>query len=118
MTLESRNKSYFTKPKISFAIISILLVVFAFLATTEATAKMFGLFKKHDVHLSPAVSGKLSKGDTPLKGIAVTRSLTYDNEQIDTAVTDEQGQFSPLLVQHREVPIAHCTKLASDKSLA
>jgi len=94
MTLESRNKSYFTKPKISFAIISILLVVFAFLATTEATANMFGLFKKHDVHLSPAVSGKLSKGDTPLKGIAVTRSLTYDNEQIDTAVTDEQGQFS------------------------
>lgn len=94
MTLESRNKSSLTKPKITFAIISILLVLSAFLATTEATANMFGLFKKHDVHLSPTVSGKLSNGDTPLKGIVVTRSLTYDNEKIDTAVTDDQGHFS------------------------
>ena len=49
------------------------------LPACAANADMFGLFaKKYDVHLSPAVSGRLTKDGQPLAGVKVVRDLNYD----------------------------------------
>ena len=46
------------------------------LPACAANADMFGLFaKKYDVHLSPAVSGRLTKDGQPLAGVKVVRDL-------------------------------------------
>ncbi|WP_435275357.1 hypothetical protein ACMAZF_19455 [Psychrobium sp. nBUS_13] len=67
MMFETNKKPFLTTSKALFAIVSILLVIIAFLATSEATANMFGIFKKHDVHLSPAVKARLVKRGVALK---------------------------------------------------
>ena len=58
-------------------------------------ADMFGLFaKKYDVHLSPAVQGRLTKDGQPVVGVKVVRDLNYDKSFIDKTTTDADGQFS------------------------
>ena len=65
------------------------------LPACEVNADMFGLFaKKYDVHLSPAVSGRLTKDGQPLVGVKVIRDLNYDKSFIDSTTTDADGQFS------------------------
>ncbi|WDE14081.1 DUF6795 domain-containing protein [Thalassomonas haliotis] len=60
---------------------------------------MFGLFKRHDVEMSPEIHGCITNGGHPVPQVAVVRSLMYEGfedgkEQISTALTDNQGQFS------------------------
>ena len=65
------------------------------LPACEVNADMFGLFaKKYDVHLSPAVSGRLTKDGQPLAGVKVVRDLNYDKSFIDSTTTDADGKFS------------------------
>ncbi len=65
------------------------------LPACAAYADMFGLFaKKYDVHLSPAVSGRLTKDGQPLAGVKVVRDLHYDKPLIDKTTTDADGKFS------------------------
>ncbi len=64
------------------------------LPACEVNADMFGLFaKKYDVHLSPAVNGRLTKDGQPLAGIKVVRDLHYDKSHIDSTTTDADGKF-------------------------
>ncbi|MDP2716619.1 DUF6795 domain-containing protein [Rheinheimera sp.] len=60
----------------------------------QVMADMFSWFKKYDVHLSPAVQGKISFNGNPVANIKVFRELTYDKEYLDHALTDSQGNFS------------------------
>ncbi|WDD97499.1 DUF6795 domain-containing protein [Thalassomonas actiniarum] len=60
---------------------------------------MFGLFKRHEVEMSPEVRGRITNGDKPVAGIEVVRSLMYEGykkgkEQKEYALTDTKGQFS------------------------
>ena len=68
------------------------LVFFVF--SQQVMADMFSWFKKYDVHLSPAVQGKVLLDGKPVSGIKVFRELDYDKSYNDEAVTDEHGQFS------------------------
>ena len=60
----------------------------------QVMADMFSWFKKYDVHLSPAVHGKITFAGSPVANIKVFRELTYDREYLDFTMTDEQGNFS------------------------
>ncbi|WDE10236.1 DUF6795 domain-containing protein [Thalassomonas haliotis] len=60
---------------------------------------MFGLFKRHEVEMSPEVRGRITNGDKPVAGIEVVRSLMYEGyekgkEQKEYALTDTKGRFS------------------------
>lgn len=54
---------------------------------------MFGIFDKVEVHLSPEVRGVVTLAGEPLSGIRVYRTLDYDREYKDWAVTDDEGRF-------------------------
>ncbi|WP_281561287.1 DUF6795 domain-containing protein [Thalassomonas sp. RHCl1] len=60
---------------------------------------MFGLFKRHDVEMSPEVRGCITDNGKPVVGIEVIRSLMYQGyekgkEQVEYALTDTKGRFS------------------------
>lgn len=57
---------------------------------------MFGLFKRYDVHLCPAVSGRITDNGNPLAGATIKRELVYADNKVrrDTTVTDADGRFS------------------------
>lgn len=69
------------------------LILFT-LVTTKVNADMLSWFKKYDVHLSPAVQGKITFNGSPVANVKVLRELTYDKEYLDHALTDSQGSFS------------------------
>lgn len=76
---------------------NLLLTSILFTLPTEATANMFGFFKKkYDIHLSPEVRGSIKLNGKPMAGLLVSREVAYirDYEKTETTVTDEQGQFS------------------------
>jgi len=79
----------------SFLIVALVATFITINLTTQATANMFGLFKKYDVHLSPIARGSISHNGKPLANQAVTRALTYgdDDEKIETVITDNDGNF-------------------------
>jgi len=79
------------KPWPLLAISCSVLVFIVF--SQQVNADMFSWFKKYDVHLSPAVRGKVTLDGKPLRRIKVFRELDYDESYTDEAVTDEQGQF-------------------------
>ncbi|SBS37712.1 hypothetical protein MSP8887_03019 [Marinomonas spartinae] len=53
---------------------------------------MFGLIR-YKVHLCCEVKGRLTVGGKPLINQLVERSLTYDEEEIDSVYTDHDGCF-------------------------
>lgn len=53
----------------------------------------FKRFKKARVHLCPEVRGVLMQGGQPLAGIKIVRSLDYDGEIVDFAITQDDGRF-------------------------
>jgi len=76
---------------------TLILTSILFTLPTEATASMFGFFKKkYDIHLSPEVHGSIKLNGKPMAGLLVSRELAYirDYEKTEIAITDEQGQFS------------------------
>ena len=84
----------------------LLIVIFSsafifFILSQQVNANMFDWFKKYDVHLSPAVHGKITLDGKPLTGATVTRELTYDKEYVDRTTTDADGSFSFPLKQIR-----------------
>jgi len=81
--------------KRSFVIVILVVTGFLFLLSTQATADMFGLFKKYDVHLSPEVHGVITNQGEPVTGLTVFRGLTYgdDKELVDETITDSKGIF-------------------------
>ena len=76
--------------------LTLAVTVFLFLLSTQATADMFGLFKKYDVHLSPEVHGVITNQGKPVAGLKVFRGLTYgdDKEILDETLTDDEGRFN------------------------
>lgn len=69
-------------------------ITLVFVTTSlQVKADMFAWFKKYDVQLSPAVSGKVTFQGKPVSGVKVVRELTYDKEFVDYATTDNNGQF-------------------------
>ncbi|WP_252728375.1 DUF6795 domain-containing protein [Alteromonas sp. C1M14] len=54
---------------------------------------MFSFFKKRPFLLSAPISGQLFHGDKPMAHTRIIRSLTYGDEYVDTALTDENGRF-------------------------
>lgn len=63
------------------------------LLSQQVQADMFGWFNKYDVHLSPAVHGKITLNGKPLLSIKVFRELDYDKSYTDEAVTNARGEF-------------------------
>jgi len=57
---------------------------------------MFGFFKKYDVHLCSAVSGRILNNGEPIANTKVKRELYYTDEKtrIDSTLTDENGCFT------------------------
>ncbi|WP_290616676.1 MULTISPECIES: carboxypeptidase-like regulatory domain-containing protein [unclassified Arsukibacterium] len=76
----------------SLAIWVILLTLLVF--SQQVFADMFDWLKKHDVQLSPAVQGKVLLNGAPVTGATVSRELHYDKEYVDTAISDDSGNFS------------------------
>jgi len=69
---------------------------------------MFGLFKRHNVEMSPEVRGRITDGGKPVVGIRVARSLVYEGydkgkEQLEHAITGESGAFyfEPMVIKSR-----------------
>ena len=54
---------------------------------------MFGLIR-YKVHLCCEVKGRLTLKGKPLANQLVERSLTYDDEELDSVYTDDDGYFS------------------------
>ncbi|SBS34157.1 hypothetical protein MSP8886_02981 [Marinomonas spartinae] len=54
---------------------------------------MFGLIR-YKVHLCCEVKGRLTVGGKPLINQLVERSLTYDEEEVDSVYTDDGGYFT------------------------
>jgi hypothetical protein len=79
------------QPKIVLAAIFAALVLSVF--SQQVMADMFSWFKKYDVHLSPAVKGKVTVNGEPVAGIEVSRELTYDDDFIDKTTTAADGSF-------------------------
>lgn len=72
----------------------LLLALVTLLATPQVSADMFGLFaKKYDVHLCPAVSGRITLNGQPVKGVVVTRDVEYGKPYVDTTQTNADGEF-------------------------
>ncbi len=57
---------------------------------------MFGLFKRYDVHLCPAVAGRITDNGVPLAAVTVQRELVYADNKVrrDKVTTDADGRFS------------------------
>ena len=51
---------------------------------------MLGLIK-YKVELCPEVTGQLSNNGIPLANQLVERSLTYDDEELDSVYTNSEG---------------------------
>ncbi|WP_215396110.1 DUF4198 domain-containing protein [Rheinheimera oceanensis] len=77
-------------PLLAAALSFLVFIVFS----QQVNADMFSWFKKYDVHLSPAVHGKITFNGNPVANVKVFRELTYDTEYLDYAITDVNGQFS------------------------
>ena len=60
----------------------------------QVMADMFSWFKKYDVHLSPAVQGRVLLDGKPLANAVVSRELQFDKEYVDKTSTDSDGYFS------------------------
>lgn len=54
---------------------------------------MFGLIR-YTVELCPEVKGQLTNNGAPIANQLIERSLTYEDEEIDSVYTDENGCFS------------------------
>lgn len=54
---------------------------------------MLGLIR-YTVELCPEVRGQLSNNGIPLTNQLVERSLTYDDEELDSVYTDDNGCFA------------------------
>lgn len=54
---------------------------------------MFGLGKKADVFLCPAVQGQITLNGEPLAGVEITRELSYDNIKLDRTRSSASGHF-------------------------
>jgi hypothetical protein len=54
---------------------------------------MLGLIR-YTVELCPEVNGQLTDNGTPIANQLIERSLTYDDEELDSVYTDENGYFS------------------------
>lgn len=76
-------------PLLAAALSFLVFIVFS----QQVNADMFSWFKKYDVHLSPAVHGKITFNGSPVANVKVFRELTYDKEYLDHAVTDSSGHF-------------------------
>jgi len=83
--LLSRLKVY------SLVIVTIAVILFT---STQALADMFGLFNKQEFVLSAPVKGQLLNGGQAVANTKVVRSLTYGDEYVDEATTDENGYFA------------------------
>ncbi|MCK0163567.1 DUF4198 domain-containing protein [Marinobacter sp. S6332] len=70
------------------------VIALAVLMATGVYAGMFGFTKKTTVHLSPPVEGVVTLNGQPLVGIEVYRTLDYDQEYKDKALTDAGGRFA------------------------
>lgn len=57
-------------------------------------AGIFGMFKRYEVHLSPAVQGRLLLNGQPVVNAEVYRTLDYDKEYVDKTRSDNKGHFS------------------------
>jgi hypothetical protein len=57
---------------------------------------VFGFFKKYDVHLCSAVSGKILDNGKPVVDVKVERELMYIDEKkrVDSTLTDNNGCFT------------------------
>ncbi len=86
--LNIRQRSFMSQ-----GLIVVVMVVGLFLPVKEGFAGMFELIKKHDVHLSPEVEGRVLKDGKPVEGLQISRSLTYEEELIDRTTTDVDGRF-------------------------
>lgn len=64
------------------------------LAGNEVSAGMFGFGKKYDVQLFPVVEGRITKNGVPQAGVTIIREATYDDAEIQEAVTGPDGRFS------------------------
>jgi hypothetical protein len=54
---------------------------------------MLGLIR-YTVELCPEVKGQLTDNGTPIANQLIERSLTYEEEELDSVYTDENGYFS------------------------
>mgnify|MGYP006194848087 CR=1 FL=1 len=77
-------------PLLAAALSFLVFIVFS----QQVNADMFSWFKKYDVHLSPAVHGRVLLNGQPLTGAVVSRELNYDKEYVDKTTTDSEGNFS------------------------
>jgi len=84
-------KNIWRKPWLLLAALSGVLLFIVY--SQQVMADMFSWFKKYDVHLSPAVQGKITLDGQPVAGVTVFRELDYDASYNDDAVTDAQGHF-------------------------
>lgn len=50
--------------------------------------------KKYDVQLFPVVEGRITKNGVPQAGVTIIREATYDDAEIQEAVTGPDGRFS------------------------
>ena len=81
----------FPTPSLLRAVITAWLLL---LPACEVNADMFGLFaKKYDVHLSPAVNGRVTNNGQPVAGLTLKRALKYGDLYTDEATTDNNGEF-------------------------
>ncbi len=55
---------------------------------------MFGLGKKVDVFLCPAIQGQITMNGEPVAGVEITRELSYDNIKLDRTRSSASGHFS------------------------
>lgn len=74
--------------------LTVLVATLLLLLSYQAIASMFGIPKKENVHLTPAVNGRVTLNGQPLSNLEVIYSLTYGDEHKLSARTDEQGYFS------------------------
>ena len=73
---------------------TLLLGLVLVLTSHEVNADMFGLFaKKYDVHLSPAVHGRITRHGEPVAGLTIIRDVEYGDSYTDKATTDADGRF-------------------------
>lgn len=77
------------------SLLAALLSILIFITfSSQVNAAMFNWLKKYDVHLSPAVQGKITFEGQPVANLKVYRELTYNKEFLDHTVTDSAGLFS------------------------
>ncbi|WDD98484.1 DUF6795 domain-containing protein [Thalassomonas actiniarum] len=98
----------FHSRKFQFIIAIAVILFFTFLIQPQEVQAMFGIFKRYEVEMSPEVRGRITNNGSPLAGIQVARSLSYEGyqkgkEQLEHTTTDADGRFSfkPLMVKSR-----------------